>query len=51
MLVSNKANQLENFVTENRARRWVDEVRRRKGLFVREKLVQDAEKQRTLAFK
>ncbi len=37
--------------TENRARRWVDEVRRRKGLFVREKLVQDAEKQRTLAFK
>ena len=37
--------------TENRARRWMYEVRRRTGLFVREKLVQDAEKQRTLAFK
>ncbi len=37
--------------TENVAKRFMHEVRRRKGLFVREKLVQDAEKQRTLAFK
>lgn len=34
--------------TENQAKRWMYEVRKRKGLFVKEKLVQDAEKQRTL---
>lgn len=34
--------------TENQAKKWMYEVRKRKGLFVKEKLVQDAEKQRTL---
>lgn len=33
---------------ENVARRYVDKVRRRKGLLVREVLVRDAEKQKTL---
>ena len=33
---------------ENVARRYVDGVRRRKGLVVREVLVRDAEKQKTL---
>ena len=35
--------------TGNRARRYVDAVRRRKGLAVQEKLVEFAEKQRTLS--
>lgn len=33
---------------ENQARKYMNNVRKRKGLFVREKLVQHAEKQRTL---
>lgn len=33
---------------ENRARRYMNEVRRRKGLKVDEKMVEFAEKQRTL---
>ena len=37
--------------TVNQALKYMNEVRKRKGLFVKEKLVQDAEKQRTLAFK
>jgi len=37
--------------TENMAKRFVNDVRKRKGLFVKEKLVQDAEKQRTMAYK
>lgn len=37
--------------TENRARKYMNEVRRRKGLTVDEKIVQHAEKQRTLAKK
>lgn len=35
--------------TGNRARRYMDAVRRRKGLAVQEKLVEFAEKQRTLS--
>lgn len=34
--------------TENRALRYVNAVRRRKGLHVEEKIVEHAEKQRTL---
>jgi hypothetical protein len=34
--------------SENRARRYMNMVRKRKGLFVDEKLVEHAEKQRTL---
>ncbi|XP_055379032.1 elongation factor-like GTPase 1 [Condylostylus longicornis] len=33
----------------NRARLYMDSVRRRKGLFVEEKIVEQAEKQRTLS--
>ena len=33
---------------ENVARRYMNTIRRRKGLFVDEKVVQNAEKQRTL---
>jgi hypothetical protein len=33
---------------ENQAKKYMNEVRKRKGLFVREKLVEHAEKQRTL---
>ena len=33
---------------ENQAKKYMNEVRERKGLFVREKLVEHAEKQRTL---
>lgn len=36
---------------ENQARKYVDEIRTRKGLFVRKKIVEHAEKQRTLAIK
>ncbi|KAL0270763.1 UNVERIFIED_CONTAM: hypothetical protein PYX00_008062 [Menopon gallinae] len=35
--------------SENRARKYMDAVRRRKGLAVEEKLVEFAEKQRTLS--
>ncbi|KAK9506681.1 hypothetical protein O3M35_008573 [Rhynocoris fuscipes] len=35
--------------TENRARQYMNSVRRRKGLPVEEKIVQHAEKQRTLS--
>lgn len=34
--------------SENRARKYMDQVRRRKGLMVQHKIVQFAEKQRTL---
>ena len=37
--------------TENRARRYMNAVRRRKGLAVDEKIVEFAEKQRTLSKK
>ena len=33
---------------ENQARKYMNEVRKRKGLFVREKIVEHSEKQRTL---
>ena len=33
---------------ENPARKYMNDIRKRKGLFVREKLVEHAEKQRTL---
>lgn len=33
---------------ENVAKRYIDSVRRRKGLFVEEKIIKNAEKQRTL---
>ena len=33
---------------ENVARKYMDDVRRRKGLFVEKKIVENAEKQRTL---
>jgi ribosome assembly protein 1 len=33
---------------ENQARRYMNDVRKRKGLFVKEKLVEHSEKQRTL---
>jgi ribosome assembly protein 1 len=33
---------------ENVARRYMDQVRKRKGLFVEKKVVESAEKQRTL---
>lgn len=36
---------------ENQARKYMNDVRKRKGLFVREKLVEHAEKQRTLMIK
>ncbi|XP_046400554.1 elongation factor-like GTPase 1 [Ischnura elegans] len=36
---------------ENRARKYVDDVRRRKGLPVERKIVEHAEKQRTLSKK
>ena len=37
--------------SENRARTYMDSVRRRKGLAVQQKIVQFAEKQRTLSKK
>lgn len=37
--------------TENQAKKYMNQIRKRKGLFVKEKLVQDSEKQRNLAFK
>ena len=36
---------------ENQAKKYMNEVRKRKGLFVKEKLVENAEKQRTLCYK
>lgn len=36
---------------ENQARKYMNDVRKRKGMFVREKLVEHAEKQRTLMVK
>lgn len=36
---------------ENQARKYMNDVRKRKGLLVREKLVEHAEKQRTLTIK
>jgi ribosome assembly protein 1 len=33
---------------ENQARKYMNEVRKRKGLFVKEKIVEHSEKQRTL---
>jgi ribosome assembly protein 1 len=36
---------------ENVAKRYMDAVRRRKGMFVEEKIIQHAEKQRTLKIK
>jgi hypothetical protein len=35
----------------NKAREYVDQVRRRKGLFIEKKIVEHAEKQRTLSRK
>ena len=34
---------------ENQARKYMNDVRRRKGLYVDEKIVEHAEKQRTLS--
>lgn len=36
---------------ENIAKRYMDAVRKRKGMFVEEKMIQHAEKQRTLKIK